>query len=114
LASWAPSASAEGVAAPRRRPRRQARPRVAGGAIWIAVAGILLAGVVFMNVGVLRLNLRLDGLGRERTRLHAENAALASQISGAANSLKIEAQARKLLGLQPAAADQIGYLDLSH
>jgi cell division protein FtsL len=66
-----------------------------------------------MNVAVLRLNLQLDNLGRERTKLRAENAALASQISGAANSLKIEAQARKQLGLEPAGADQIGYLDLS-
>jgi cell division protein FtsL len=114
LASWAPTASAEVAYEPRRRPRRQARPRVAGGAIWIAVAGVLLAGVVFMNVAVLRLNLSLDSLGRERTRLHAENAALASQISGAANSLKIEAQARKLLGLEPAGSNQIGYLDLAH
>ena len=111
MASWAPSANEE--VAPRRRPRRQARPHVAGGVIWIVLAGILLAGVVFMNVAVLRLNLRLDDLGRERTRLRAENAALASQISGAANSLKIEAQARKVLGLEPAGPDQIGYLDLS-
>ena len=73
----------------------------------------MLAGVVFLNVAVLRLNLRLDDLGRERTRLRAENAALASQVSGAANSLKIEAQARKLLGLEPASPDEITYLDLS-
>jgi cell division protein FtsL len=81
--------------------------------VWIAVAGVVLAGVVFLNVAVLRLNLRLDDLGQQRTKLRAENAALASSVSGAANSLKIEAQARKLLGLQPAGADQISYLDLA-
>ena len=112
MASWAPAASGE-VAARRRRARASARPRVAGSVIWIAVAGVVLAGVVFMNVAVLRLNLRMDDLGRERTKLRAENAALASQVSGAANSLKIEAQARKLLGLEPAGPDQIAYLDLS-
>jgi cell division protein FtsL len=109
LASWAPSAAE--VAAQRRR-RPVARPRVAGHVVSIAVAAVLLAGVVFLNVAVLRLNLRLDDLGQQRTKLRAQNAALASQVSGAANSLKIEAQARRLLGLEPAGADQISYLDL--
>jgi cell division protein FtsL len=112
LASWAPAASTE-AAAPRRRARANTRPRVAGSVVWIAVAGVIAAGVVFLNVAVLRLNLQLDDLGQQRTKLHAENAALASQVSGAANSLKIEAQARRLLGLEPAGADQITYLDLS-
>ena len=40
------------------------RPRVAGGVVWIAVIGVLLAGVVFMNVAVLRLNISLDQVGR--------------------------------------------------
>jgi cell division protein FtsL len=112
LASWAPAASGE-VAAPRRRSAAATRPRVGGSVVWIAVAGVVLAGVVFMNVAVLRLNLQLDDLGRERTKLRAENAALASQVSSSANSLKIEAQARKLLGLEPAGPEQIAYLDLS-
>ncbi len=64
-------------------------------------------------MAVLRLNLQLDDLGSQRTKLRAENAAVASQISSAADSLKIEAQARKLLGLEPARPDQITYLDLS-
>jgi cell division protein FtsL len=111
MASWAPSASE--VAAPRRRPRPVARPRIAGSAAWIAIAGLLLAGVVFLNVAVLRLNLQMDDLGAQRTKLRAQNAALASQLSSAADSLKIEAQARKLLGLEPAGPDRINYLDLS-
>ncbi len=110
MASWAPAASSE-VAS---RPRVAARPRVAGSVVWIALAGIVAAGVVFLNVAVLRLNLQLDDLGQQRTKLRAENAALASQVSGAANSLKIEAQARKVLGLEPAGPDRITYLDLSH
>ena len=36
-----------------------------------------------MNVAVLRLNIRLDHLGRDRTQLRAENAALGSQLSSA-------------------------------
>jgi cell division protein FtsL len=115
MASWAPSAAE--VAAPRARPqgrsRAHSRPRVAGGALWIAFSAILLAGVVFLNVAVLRLNLQMDQYGRERTKLRAESAALASQLSSASDSLKIEAQARRQLGLEPAAADQINYLDLA-
>jgi hypothetical protein len=42
------------------------------------VSGILLAGVVFVNVAVLRLNLALDGATADRVKLHAENAALQS------------------------------------
>ena len=114
MASWAPVASAETTAPTQARPRQRAkaRPHVAGSVLWIALAGLLLAGVVFLNVVVLRLNLQLDGLGRERTKLRAENAALASQVSGAMNSLTIEAEAHRLLGLQPADADHITYLDL--
>lgn len=115
MASFAPAASTEVAARPRPQARRRAtaRPHVAGHVVSIAVAAVLLAGVVFLNVAVLRLNLRMDDLGRQRTKLRAENAALASQLSGAANSLKIEAQARRYLKLEPAGPDQITYLDLS-
>jgi hypothetical protein len=54
----------------------------------------------------------MDNLGRERVKLRAQNAALASQLSSASDSLKIEAQAQKFLHLQPATPDQITYLDL--
>ena len=117
MASWAPATSAE-VARPLPRPSRppraraQRRPRVAGGAFWIALSAVLLAGVVALNVAVLRLNLQMDNLGRDRVKLRAENAALASQLSSASDSLKIEAQAQKFLHLQPATPDQITYLDL--
>ena len=68
------------------RPRRRAKeqPRVAGGVVWIVLVGVLLTGVVAMNVAVLRLNLRLDSLGRERAKLRAGNADLSSQLSSAA------------------------------
>ena len=54
-----------------------------GGVIWIALVAGLLAGVVAMNVAVLRLNMKLDHLGRERADLRAENAALSVQLSSA-------------------------------
>lgn len=95
--------------APRTRPER--RPRVASGIVWIVVIGILLAGVVFMNVAVLRLNMRLDQLGRDRTRLRADNASLASELSSALAAARIQAQARGLGLVQAQAADTV-YVDL--
>jgi cell division protein FtsL len=98
---------------PRPRPRAERRPRVAGGVIWIAVIGVLLAGVVFMNVAVLRLNIRLDQVGRDRVRLRADNAQLASQLSSAQAAARIQALAQKKLGVQPALAQETTYLNLN-
>ncbi len=100
------------AAVPRPRPRAARRTRVAGGVVWIAVIGVLLAGVVFMNVAVLRLNIRLDQLSRDRTRLRADNAALASQLSSAQAAARIQALARKQLGVQPALAQETTYIRL--
>ena len=95
---------------PARRPR--SRPRVANGVLWIAVVAVLLAGVVAMNVAVLQLNLRLDDLGRQRAKLRADNAQLASQLSSAAASAQIESLARSRLGMVPARSDETTYLYL--
>jgi cell division protein FtsL len=120
VAAVAPQPRAEAEAAqaveaqPRPRPRRrpERRPRVASGVIWIAVIGVLLVGVVFMNVAVLRLNIRLDQLGRDRARLRADNAQLASQLSSAQAAARIQALARKELGVQPALAQETTYVRL--
>jgi cell division protein FtsL len=94
----------------RQRPRRQAR--VASGAVWIVLVAGLLAGVVAMTVTVLRLNLRLDSLGRERAKLRADNAQLFSQLSSAAASSRIQSLAAHEFGLVPAQPDQTAYLNL--
>jgi len=99
-------------ARPRPRPRAERRPRVAGGVVWIAVIGVLLVGVVFMNVAVLRLNIKLDQVGRDRTRLRADNAELASQLSSAQAAARIQALAQKKLGVQPALAQETTYIRL--
>ena len=122
MAAVAPQPRAQADAAPavelpqrpRPRPRRRAerRPRVASGVIWIAVIGVLLVGVVFMNVAVLRLNIRLDQLGRDRAGLRADNAQLASQLSSAQAAARIQALARKELGVQPALAQETTYVRL--
>jgi hypothetical protein len=120
MAAWSSAARNE-EAAVRARPRAQsqARPRpavkqrrVAGGILWIVVLGVLLAGVVAMNVAVLRLNMGLDRLGHERAGLIAQNDALAAQLSSAAAAPKIQALAQAKLGFVPAPSTQTTYVEL--
>jgi hypothetical protein len=124
MTSWHEAAVA--VPRPQRahRPKAKPRPRaatdreskakrgVAGGLAWIIVAGALLAGIVALNVAVLRLNIRLDHLNNESERLRAENAALAAKLSGAVFSPRLQALA-KARGFVPAAPTTIGYVDLA-
>jgi hypothetical protein len=125
MASWHEAAA---VAAPRpqraQRPKAKPSPRVAtrrrskaksgvaGGLAWIIVAGVLLAGIVALNVAVLRLNIRLDHLNNESERLRAENAALGAKVSGAVSSPRLQALA-KARGFVPADPTTIGYVDLA-
>jgi cell division protein FtsL len=106
----APESRRPGRFRPRRRPA--ARRRVAGGVVWIAVVALLLAGVVAVNVAVLQLNLRLDEAGRQRARLRADNAALASQLARASSVGRIELRAQEQLGLVPADPAETSYVDL--
>ncbi len=114
LRERAPAPSPETVAAAAPRPRRheERRPRVAGGVVLISVIGVLLAGVVFMNLAVLRLNIRLDRLGHDRTRLQADIAQVSSQLSSAQATARIQAQARTELHLVPASAADTTFVDL--
>ena len=98
-----------------RRQRRRAASgrRVAGGAVWIVVMGVLLAGVVALNVAVLRLNLRFDALAQERAQLRAESAELSSRLATRAASARTNSLARRELGLQPADPATTTYLDLN-
>jgi cell division protein FtsL len=106
-------------ASPRpRRPRGQARRRptarrrLTSGVAWIAVVALLLAGVVALNVAVLQLNLRMDRLDRDRARLRAEDAALQSQLSSSSAASRIEALARRRLGVEQADPAQTTYVDI--
>jgi hypothetical protein len=73
---------------------------------------MLLAGVVALNVTVLRLNVRLDRLNDERAELRARNAAIASQLSSAAASPRIQTLARRN-GLVPAEPGTTTFVHLS-
>jgi cell division protein FtsL len=118
--SHAQSTIAEPVVRPRPRTkprtktktRKRTRARARGGILWIAVSGILLAGVVFVNVAVLRLNLSLDSTNADRTKLRAENAALQSNLSRELASAHIESRAAKEFGLTYADPSQYGYVNV--
>jgi cell division protein FtsL len=114
VAAWTAAARAERAPTPRPRsaPRARSQRRVTGGVFWIAVVAVLLAGVVAMNVAVLRLNMTLDRLGRERANLRAENAQLFSQLSSAAAAGRIEGLAIKRLGYVPAGPNDTTYVQL--
>jgi len=114
VAAVAPQSQAvEAVARPRPRASAERHPRITGGVIWIVVIGALLAGVVAVNVAVLRLNISLDKSGRERTRLRADIQSLASQVSSAQAAGRIQAQAQRDLGVVPADASNTTFVQLS-
>jgi len=66
---------------PKPRTRKRRRARSHGAIAWIVISAVLLAGVVFVNLAVLQLNLGLDKATQERTNLRANNALLQSQLS---------------------------------
>jgi cell division protein FtsL len=111
----ASQAQAATVAPPVARPRRRAAHarRSRGGILWIAIGGILLAGVVFVNVAVLQLNLRLDSANAERSKLLGDTAALQTQYARLLSSPRISAAATTRLGLQYEDPSQYVYVDLS-
>src|SRR5206468_6913635 len=118
---WFPSdvaAPPQPVRRPRARPKSVPRPRrrpqglrITGSILWISAFALLLAGVVAVNVAVLRVNMRVNELNKEQAQLQGQNAALASNVSSAGSSLRIEQAAQKA-GLVPAPAADTGYLDL--
>ena len=127
MASWQESAAlahAPARTSARARPKPKTRPAarrgakqkqrgVAGGLAWIVVAGVLLSGIVALNVAVLRLNVKLDHLNGDREQLRGGNAAIASQLSSAAAAPRIQNLARVRLGVIPADPATTTYVDVS-
>ena len=80
--------------------------------MWIVLFAVLLAGVVAVNVAVLRLNLQLDRAGTERTELKADISRLRSELSSVAATSRIERLAQGELGLVAADTDRTTYIEL--
>jgi len=99
-------------ASPRTRRARAARGTFTGGVVWIAGIAALLAGVVAINILVLRLNVELDDLRRTRADLKAEIATTRAQLSSASSNARIETEAASKLGLVESDPNATTYLRL--
>jgi cell division protein FtsL len=116
--------SAAATAAPARRvsclaaPRRKAAPRrIAGpvgarmldallsGRAWIGLVGVLLAGIVFFNVDLLRMNREITHMADRASQLKRENARLRQDVAGLASSERIQEAAAQLGLVLPQPAD---------
>ena len=98
---------------PKAKTRARRRVRSRAPILWIVISAALLAGVVFVNLAVLRLNLQLDHATQQVGRLRATNASLQAQLSAALASPRIQQQARRQDGLVPADPSTIGYINLA-
>ncbi len=76
------------------------------------MGAVLLGGVVFLNLAVLRLNLQLEQATQDRVQLRAGDAALESQLSAALASGRIQQLAHSRDGLVQANPSSIGYINL--
>jgi cell division protein FtsL len=107
------SSIAQSARAARPRARAVSRRRLLGGdVVWIVLFAALLGGVVAVNVAVLRLNLELDQVGRERSQLRADIAGLRSELSSSAATDRIERLATTELGLVQADPDTTVFVRL--
>ena len=118
MTSWFAEAAVDAPVRVRAKPRakptlRVRRRRSRAPILWIVVSAVLLAGVVFVNLAVLRLNLQLNHATEQVGQLRGTNASLQGQLSAALASPRIQQQARRTDGLEPADPSTIGYINLA-
>ena len=82
-----------------RRPRVRRGPRIGRSVMWIGIVGALLAGIVALNVAVLQLRVQRGQIGTQIAKIRAENEGLRAELSTAAAVGRVEALARRQLGL---------------
>jgi cell division protein FtsL len=128
-AATAPAHPAPGrrTAPPRRPPRRvsggarPARPAVAPrgarvldalltGRAWIALVGVLLAGIVFFNVDLLQMNREITQMADKAAQVKRENDRLRHDYARLASSERIQ-EAAAAVGLVYPAAGEVRYLE---
>ena len=100
------------IAQPALRRASAGKRAFTGGVLWIVGVAALLAGVVAINVFVLRLNVELDGLRHTRAEIKAEIATTRAQLSSASANARIETEAASKLGLVEADPNATTYLRL--
>jgi cell division protein FtsL len=107
---------APGRATPAQRPaaaqRALALPRGARildrlltGRVWIGLVGVLLAGIVFFNVDLMRINREITHMADRAAQLKRENGRLRMDEAGLANSERIQEAAAELGLVLPAPAE---------
>ena len=97
---------------PTRSRRKPVQRRVRLHIVWMVVFALLLAGIVAVNVAVLRAHVAVSQLDQKQAQLQARNQALASELSQASSAPQIERAAHRL-GLEQASAGNTSYTDLT-
>lgn len=113
MTSYAERRTAQPTSRRRERTKRAERRPLAGGVAWIVAVAVLLAGVVALNVAVLRLSMRLDTANQRRIDLNSDIARLQSELSSAASTYQLQQQARGKLGLVQADPTTTRYVELA-
>jgi cell division protein FtsL len=132
----APSRRQPGRAAPAKRPTRRSSGRVTqrraataprraaaatprgarvldtllSGRVWIGLVGVLLAGIVFFNVDLMRMNRQITAMADQAAQLKRENARTRLDVARLASSERIQQVAAEL-GLVLPAPDAVRYLE---
>ena len=106
-------AAAGGKKRTRRTAKAAERRPLAGGVAWIVVLAVLLAGVVAVNVAVLRLTMGLSKTSQQRVNLQSDIARLQGELSSAASTYRLQQEAHGSLGLVQADSSTTRYVDLA-
>jgi hypothetical protein len=104
--------AAGAATAVRQLPDSSLMVRMTRGRAWIAVLGVLLVGIVGINVVTLSLSAAAGHIDRNLQALEEENPLLRSRDVQRSGVTRVRHDAAAL-GLVPAANDEIGYLQAS-
>lgn len=104
--------AAGAATAVRQLPDSSLMVRMTRGRVWIGVLGVLLAGIVAINVATLSLSAAAGGIDRNITALEEENSLLRGHDARLSGSARLRHDAAAL-SLSPAATDQIGSVQAS-
>jgi cell division protein FtsL len=80
------------------------------GRIWIALVGVLLAGIVFFNVDLLQMNREITQMADKAAEIKRQNDRLRHDYARLASSERIQ-EAAAALGLVYPAAGEVRYLE---
>jgi hypothetical protein len=86
--------------------------RMTRGRVWIGVLGVLLAGIVAINVATLSLSAAAGGIDRNIQALEEENSLISGRDARLSGSARVRHDAAAL-GLTAATTDQVGYVQAS-